>query len=50
MPLKSNSQRKLMFATINGKDTGVPKKVAEDFIKKTPEATFSKLKKKITFK
>lgn len=36
MPAVSQKQAKLMYATLNGADTGVPKKVAEDFVEHTP--------------
>lgn len=44
MPLRSRQQQKLMFATLNGAKTGVPKPVAEEFIKATPKFKFKKLK------
>ena len=44
MPLDSDKQRKLMFATMGGADTGVPKSVAKEFIKETPKGQFKKIK------
>lgn len=35
MPFKSDKQRKLMYATAEGAKTGVPKKVAKEFISKS---------------
>ena len=50
MPLKSKSQQRLMYATLGGADTGVPKKVAKEFIKVTPKKRFAKLKEKVSAK
>lgn len=50
MPLKSKSQQRLMYATIGGADTGVPKKVAKEFIESTPKKRFKKLKEKVSGK
>jgi hypothetical protein len=32
MPFESQAQRRLMYATAGGADTGVPKSVAKEFI------------------
>lgn len=50
MSLKSKSQQRLMYATLGGADTGVPKKVAEEMIKATPKKRFAKLKEKVSGK
>lgn len=47
MPLRSKKQQKLMYATLSGADTGVPKKVAKEFIESTPKEAFKKLKEKV---
>jgi len=47
MPIKSKKQQRLMYATLNGADTGVPKKVAEEMIKATPKKRFAKLKEAV---
>jgi|688.fasta_scaffold383700_4 hypothetical protein len=47
MPLKSKAQQKLMFATLAGADTGVPKDVAQDFIKNTSKKQFQKLRDRL---
>lgn len=44
MPLKSKAQARLMYATISGYNTGIPKKVAKEYIKNTPKSRFKKLK------
>jgi hypothetical protein len=36
-----------MYAALGGADTGVPKKVAKEFIEATPKKRFAKLKEKI---
>jgi hypothetical protein len=50
MPIKSKKQQRLMYATLGGADTGVPKKVAEEMIKATPKKRFAKLKEKVSGK
>ena len=47
MPIKSKAQQRLMYATIGGAKTGVPKKVAEEFIEATPKERFKRLKEKL---
>ena len=47
MPLKSKAQQKLMFATIKGADTGVPKDVAAEFIKNTSKRQYQKLRDRL---
>lgn len=47
MPIKSKAQQRLMFATLGGAKTGVPKEVAEEYIKATPKERFKKLKEKL---
>lgn len=47
MPLKSKAQQRLMYATAAGADTGVPEKVAKEYIKSTPKNAFKKLKEKV---
>jgi hypothetical protein len=47
MPLKSKAQQRLMYATLGGADTGVPKSVAKEYIKATPKKRFKKLKEKL---
>lgn len=42
--LKSKQQQKLMYATLAGAKTGVPKKVAKEMIESTPKSRFKKLK------
>lgn len=50
MPIRSKKQQRLMYATLGGADTGVPKKVAEEMIKATPKKRFAKLKEKVSAK
>lgn len=50
MPIKSKSQQRLMYATLGGADTGVPKKVAKEMIEATPKKRFAKLKEKVSAK
>lgn len=41
MPIKSKAQQRLMYAAASGKGvSGVPKKVAEDFIEATPKSAY----------
>ena len=47
MPLKSKAQQRLMYATISGADTRVPKKVAKKYIKETSKKDFKKLLEKV---
>jgi hypothetical protein len=46
MAIKSKAQQRLMYASLN-KDTGVPKKVAEEYIEATPKDAYAKLKEKL---
>jgi hypothetical protein len=48
--IKSKKQQRLMYATVGGADTGVPKEVAKEFIKATPKKRFAKLKEKVSGK
>jgi hypothetical protein len=50
MPIRSKKQQRLMYATLGGADTGVPKEVAKEFIEATPKKRFSKLKEKVSGK
>lgn len=50
MPIRSKKQQRLMYATLGGADTGVPKKVAEEMIKATPKKRFAKLKESVSGK
>ena len=47
MPISSKKQQRLMYATISGAKTGIPKKVAKEMINATPKKRFSKLKEKV---
>jgi hypothetical protein len=51
MMIKSKAQQRLMYAAAQdpevAKKTGVPQKVAKEFIKSTPKKRFKKLKEKI---
>lgn len=47
MPLKSKAQQKLMFATLGGANTGVPKDVASDFVKNTSKRQYQKLRDRL---
>lgn len=50
MPLKSKAQARLMYATLGGANTGVPKSVAKEYIESTPKSRFKKLKEYISKK
>jgi hypothetical protein len=50
MPIRSKKQQRLMYATVGGADTGVPEKVAKEFIESTPKKRFAKLKEKVGMK
>jgi hypothetical protein len=50
MAIKSKKQQRLMYATLGGADTGVPKEVAKEFIESTPKKRFAKLKEKVNGK
>jgi hypothetical protein len=50
MPIRSKKQQRLMYATLNGADTGVSKEVAKDFIEATPKKKFTKLREKVSGK
>lgn len=43
MPITSKAQQRLMYATAAGAKTGVPKKVAKEYIEATPKASLKKL-------
>jgi hypothetical protein len=43
MPIKSKAQQRLMYATAQGAKTGVPKKVAKEYIEATPAKAYKKL-------
>lgn len=47
MPLKSQAQKRLMYAAANGYTNKIPKKVAEEFIESTPKNKFKRLKEKL---
>ncbi len=42
--IKSKAQQRLFYATMGGANTGVPKKVAKEYIEATPKAQFKKLR------
>lgn len=46
MPLKSKAQQRLMYATAAGAKTGVPKKVAKDYIASTKKSDIKNLPEK----
>lgn len=46
--IKSKAQQRLMYATIGGANTKIPKDVAKEFIKSTPKKKFKKLKEKLS--
>jgi hypothetical protein len=43
MPIKSKAQQRLMYATTGGAKTGVPKKVAKEYIEATPKKAMKQL-------
>ena len=43
MPIKSKAQQGLMYATAAGANTGVPKKVAKEYIAATPKKAYKAL-------
>lgn len=51
MPIKSKAQQRLMYAVAKdpklAKKTGVPQKVAKEFIEATPKDRFKRLKEKL---
>lgn len=47
MPIVSKAQQRLMYATTGGANTGVPMKVAQEFINATPKDRFKKLKERV---
>lgn len=46
MPIKSKAQQRLMYAAKEGDTKKVPKKVAEEFIEKTPKKDYKKMPEK----
>lgn len=47
MPLRSKAQQRLAYASLSGKSTKMPKKVAKELIEATPKVRFKKLKERI---
>jgi hypothetical protein len=44
MPIKSRSQARAMYAAASGKSqTGIPKKVAKEYIEATPKSAYGKM-------
>jgi hypothetical protein len=44
MPIKSKAQQKAMYAAASGKgSSGIPKKVAKEFIASTPKGAYAKM-------
>lgn len=43
MPIQSKAQQGLMYATAAGAKTGVPKKVAQEYIAATPKKAYAKM-------
>ena len=50
MPFKSQAQRRLMYATQGGADTGVPKSVAKEFIASDKPGKLPERKSKMPYK
>ena len=46
MPIKSKAQQRLMYATAGGAKTGIPKKVAKEYIEATPAKAMARLPEK----
>lgn len=47
MPIKSKSQQRAMYAAASGKGaTGIPKKVAKEFIESTPKKAYASMPEK----
>lgn len=48
MPIKSRSQARAMYAAASGKgQTGIPKKVAKEYIEATPKAAYGKMPERV---
>ena len=44
MPIKSKAQQRAMYAAASGKgQTGIPKKVAKEYIEATPKSAYAKM-------
>lgn len=44
MPIRSKAQQRAMYAAATGRGkTGIPKKVAEEFIEATPKSAYAKM-------
>lgn len=47
MPIKSKAQQRAMYAAASGKGgTGIPKKVAKEFIESTPKKAYASMPEK----
>jgi hypothetical protein len=47
MPIKSKRQQRAMYAAASGKSqTGIPKKVAKEYIEATPKSAYGKMPEK----
>jgi len=46
MPIQSKAQQRLMYATVGGAKTGVPKQVAKEYIAATPAKAMARLPEK----
>jgi hypothetical protein len=48
MPIKSKRQQRAMYAAASGKSqTGIPKKVAKEYIEATPKSAYGKMPEQI---
>ncbi len=48
MPIRSKAQQRAMYAAASGKgQTGIPKKVAKEYIEATPKAAYGKMPERV---
>lgn len=48
MPIVSRSQQRAMYAAASGKgQTGIPKKVAKEYIEATPKSAYAKMPEQV---
>jgi hypothetical protein len=51
VPIKSKAQQRAMYAAASGKgQTGIPKKVAKEYIEATPKSAYGKMPERVSRK
>ena len=51
MPIRSKAQQRAMYAAASGKgQTGIPKKVAKEYIEATPKSAYGKMPERVSRK